>query len=84
MVLVEALACGCPCVSTDCLFGPPEILRHGEIGPLAPVGDPRALAEAMEQILDRPPDARLLRERAADFSLDRAVDAYEKLFSTLV
>ena len=84
MVLVEALACGCPCVSTDCRFGPPEILQHGKVGPLVPVGDDRALAEAMERVLDKPPDARLLRERAADFSLDRAVDAYEKLFSTLV
>ena len=84
MVLVEALACGCPGVSTDCRFGPPEILRQGELGALAPVGDPRGLAEAMERVLDRPPDARLLRERAADFSVDRAVEAYEKLFSTLV
>ena len=84
MVLVEALACGCPCVSTDCRFGPPEILQHGKVGPLVPVGDACALAEAMEQVLDRPPDARLLRERAADFSLDRAVDAYEALFSRLV
>ena len=84
MVLAEALACGCPCVSTDCPSGPAEILRNGEFGPLVPVGDDAALAEAMEQVLDRPPDRHVLQRRAADFSADRSVAAYEKLLSELV
>ena len=83
-VLVEALACGSPCISTDCPSGPAEILRNGEIGPLVPVGDDSALAEAMERVLDRPPDRQALQRRAADFSADRAVAAYEKLLSDLV
>ncbi len=83
-VLVEALACGCPCVSTDCPSGPAEILRNGEIGPLVPVGDDVALAEAMDRVLDRPPERHVLQRRAADFSADRAVTAYEKLLSELV
>ena len=84
MVLAEALACGCPCVSTDCPSGPAEILRNGEIGPLVPVGDDAALTEAMERVLDQPPDRHVLQRRAADFSADRAVAAYEKLLSELV
>lgn len=83
-VLVEALACGCPCVSTDCPSGPAEILRNGQIGPLVPMGDEFALAEAMERTLTRPPDADVLRKRAADFSANAAVRAYEKLISTIV
>ena len=83
-VLVEALACGCPCVSTDCPSGPAEILLNGDIGPLVPVGDDAALAEAMERVLDRPPDRHVLQRRAADFSADRAVAAYENLLSELV
>ena len=83
-VLVEALACGCPCVSTDCPSGPAEILLNGDIGPLVPVGDDAALAEAMERVLDRPPDRQVLQRRAADISADRAVAAYENLLSELV
>ena len=83
-VLVEALACGCPCVSTDCPSGPAEILRNGDIGPLVPVGDEAALAEAMEQVLDQPPDKQMLQQRAMDFSTDQAVAAYENLLSEFV
>lgn len=83
-VLVEALACGCPCVSTDCPSGPAEILRNGDIGPLVPVGDDTALAEAMDHVLDHPMDRRILRQRAMDFSAEKSVDAYEKLLSDLV
>ena len=83
-VLVEALACGCPCVSTDCPSGPAEILLNGDLGPLVPVGDDSALAKAMERVLDRPPNRQALQRRATDFSADRAVAAYEKLLSELV
>jgi glycosyltransferase involved in cell wall biosynthesis len=75
-VLVEALACGCPVVSTDCPSGPAEILDGGRHGPLVPVGDAAALAQAMASVLDRPPDKASLRERAQAFSVDRALDAY--------
>ena len=84
MVLAEALACGCPCVSTDCPSGPAEILLNGDLGPLVPVGDDAALAEAMGRVLDDPPDRRLLQQRAAYFSADRAVAAYEELITSVV
>lgn len=74
--LVEAMACGCPVVSTDCPSGPAEILDHGRYGPLVPVGDDAAMASAILEILDVPPPAEKLRARAALFSVDRAVDQY--------
>ena len=46
-VIVEAMACGTTVVSTDCPVGPAEILDHGRLGYLAPVGDAGALSEAM-------------------------------------
>ena len=75
-VLIEALAAGCPVVSTDCPSGPREILRDGRDGPLVPVGDHRALGSALETVLADPPAADRLRDRAAAFSSDAAVDDY--------
>ncbi len=74
--LLEALACGCPSVSTDCVSGPSETLDSGRYGPLVPVGDDRALAEAIAQVLRSPQDRARLRARAEVFSVDRAATAY--------
>ncbi len=76
-VLLEALACGTPVVSTDCPSGPREILADGAFGALVPVGDDRALAEAIERTLDDPPDAARLRARAASFDYEHAIDRYQ-------
>jgi len=79
VVLVEALACGCPVVSTDCPSGPAEILEHGRWGALVPVGDPARLAEALAAALDDPEDADARRRRAADFAPERALPAYAQV-----
>ena len=51
--LLEAMALGTPCVSTD-VTGIPEILRDGETGLVVPQNDPDALAGALERLLARP------------------------------
>ena len=75
-VLVEAMACGVPVVSTDCPSGPAEVLQDGACGRLAAVGDPQSLAEAMLHTLRCPPAASLLQARAQQFSADLAVERY--------
>ncbi|BAZ17172.1 group 1 glycosyl transferase [Calothrix sp. NIES-4071] len=50
-VLVEALAVGTPVVSTNCKTGPGEVLDNGKYGTLTPVGDSKALAEAIFEVL---------------------------------
>jgi glycosyltransferase involved in cell wall biosynthesis len=74
--LIEALACGCPVVSTNCPSGPQEILANGAFGPLVPVGDDRALAEAILKTLEHPPNAERLRARAAEFDIQTIAEQY--------
>jgi glycosyltransferase involved in cell wall biosynthesis len=78
-VLIQALACGCPVVSTDCPSGPKEILDGGRFGALIPVGDVAALADAINTTLDKPLASAVLKARAEKFSVDRAVDSYLRL-----
>jgi glycosyltransferase involved in cell wall biosynthesis len=51
-VLIEALCCGTPVVSTDCPSGPREILRNGKYGRIVPVGEAARFAQAIEAALD--------------------------------
>jgi glycosyltransferase involved in cell wall biosynthesis len=78
-VLIEALACGCPVVATDCPSGPREILSGGKYGALVPVGDQAAMCDAMAQALEARPRAGVLKERAARYSVERAVSQYLEL-----
>ena len=77
-VLVEAMACGTPIVSTDCPSGPAEILENGRWGRMVPVGDEIAMAEAMVATLDETDHPNVVA-RAAEFNVDRAVNEYLKV-----
>ncbi|MEM4168107.1 MAG: glycosyltransferase [Candidatus Caldarchaeum sp.] len=50
-VLIQAMACGCPVVSTNCVSGPDEILDGGKYGELVPVDDVDAMAAAIRRVL---------------------------------
>ena len=75
-VLIEAMALGTPVLSTDCPHGPAELLDHGRLGPLPPVGDPEALAHAIAEVLDHPADPTTLRARAAEFDRPAILQRY--------
>lgn len=78
-VLIEAIACGAPVVATDCPSGPKDVLDGERFGPLVPVGDERAMAAAINRILDEPPDREILAARGMDFTVDRSLDHYMPL-----
>jgi glycosyltransferase involved in cell wall biosynthesis len=75
-VIVEAMACGTPVVSTDCPSGPGEILEGGRYGRLVPVGNAPALAHAIKTALEAPVDRDALVRRASDFAPEIAARRY--------
>ena len=75
-VLIEAMACGCPVISTDCPHGPKEILAAGKYGILVPIGDVFTLSYAMLKVLDTSVRHDLLMHRANYFSVKKAVSKY--------
>lgn len=74
-VIIEAMACGLPVVSTDAPHGPREILHDGEYGLMVPVGDAGAIAQEMLKFIDderlRKNYAERSRCRARDFDIRR-------------
>jgi glycosyltransferase involved in cell wall biosynthesis len=72
LVLVEALACGCPIVATRCPGGPREILENGRVGILIPTHDEDAMANALLSLLEDDEKADRLRklglERSEQFA----------------
>jgi glycosyltransferase involved in cell wall biosynthesis len=79
-VLVEALACGTPVVSTDCPHGPAEILERGKFGELVACGDSEAMANAVCRALSGRRDQDSLRERGLSFSVETCAQSYLSLF----
>jgi glycosyltransferase involved in cell wall biosynthesis len=75
-VLTEAMAVGTPVVATDCPSGPREILQGGRYGPLVPVGDAPALAQAILEVLDAPLERATLRRAVAEYSVERSAAHY--------
>jgi glycosyltransferase involved in cell wall biosynthesis len=87
LVLVEAMACGVPCVSLDCPIGPREIIKDGETGLLAQDGDVQDLANKMEWMItheaERHEMGRKAREAAASRRLNVVMVQWEQLYTNL-
>jgi glycosyltransferase involved in cell wall biosynthesis len=79
-VIVEALECGLPVISTNCPGGPAEILADGRYGKLVLVQNPLALADAIIESFSASHDRMELINRAKDFSVRKISAQYLNYF----
>lgn len=83
MILVEALARGVPCISSDCKFGPNEIVQEGVSGWFYPVGNVDSLTRLMQKVIDHPellPKPSILRDSAQKFSIQAVAKRAHQAF----
>jgi glycosyltransferase involved in cell wall biosynthesis len=85
VVLMEAMSCGVPCVSTP-VNGIPELITHQRTGLLATPGDVEALTLQLRRLIMEPELRRSLAEAAhtkvlTDFDLDRNVAQLSGIFA---
>jgi len=85
-VLMEALACGVPCVATR-TGAVGDLVEHGVSGLLVPWGDSRSLASAMSSVIDDLELARMLgaaaRLKMKEFSWEREREAWAGVYRKL-
>ncbi|WP_441245561.1 glycosyltransferase [Kitasatospora sp. McL0602] len=85
--LMEAMACGVPCVAFDCAPGVREIIRDGVDGLLAPTGSTTALAQRLGRLMDDQELREAMGERGRQaigrFSPERVTARWEELFDLL-
>jgi glycosyltransferase involved in cell wall biosynthesis len=88
MVLIEAMACGVPCVSFDCPFGPSDIIHSGEDGFLVPNHNIEAFTQQLLQLIENR-ELRLKMGAQAKINVQRylpevVLKQWDELFKSLV
>lgn len=87
LAALEAMACGVPVIASR-VGGLPEVVTEGESGFLADVGDVATMTERAIEVLRDPERLEEMRRRAVrradDFSADRIVPQYERLYENVL
>jgi glycosyltransferase involved in cell wall biosynthesis len=87
LVIVEAMACGIPVVTTDCPFGPSEIIEDGKSGLLAKM-DVKDLADKMEWMMTHDEERRLMginaHQAAARFRKETIMPQWEEAYLSVI
>lgn len=66
LVLIEAMSCGLPVISFDCLFGPRSIVDDGKTGILVPPTDVKKLAESICYMIEHPDERIRMGQKARE------------------
>lgn len=86
LVLAEAMACGVPCVSFDCPYGPADVIRNGEDGILVEHLNTKALADAICRLIEDADERQRLGQNAkrniARYKEENVMQQWVKLFET--
>ncbi len=83
--LMEAMALGLPCISTDCPVGAPrELIQDGINGILIPKEDQKALEEKMDYLLSNIEDANRMGEKAKDIQNEYSVEKISKIWESYI
>lgn len=83
IVCIEALACGTPVVSTNCPYGPPELLKGGAYGIIVDNDNEKAMTEGLKQVLDGKgimPTPEMVAPFTIDATISRYIDAIKDVF----
>lgn len=88
MVLIEAMACGVPCVSFDCPHGPADIITNGEDGFLVEKSDTRKLALKLLQLMENDEQRKQMGKKAKQnvekYLPESTVAIWDELFHSLL
>jgi len=79
-VLVEAMICECPVISTDCPSGPNEIITNGKNGMLVPIADEEKMSQAIISVIQNDILRNSLINDAKDSILDYSLNVILKQY----
>lgn len=88
MVIIEAMACGLPCVSFDCPYGPADIIQDGKDGFLVENGDTNQFAKKLLELIEdkenRSKMGKAAKENVKRFLPENVIGEWDKLFKSLL